>query len=132
MKIYLDIDDTLIQHEGFNTAPAKYLKEFLQNIIVKHEVFWLTTHCDGDPTTPISYMSRYITQDLIPLIMRIKPTRWNISKTEGIALDEDFMWFDDLLLPSDERALNNAGKLNSHIKVDLYANPEFLKNYLNI
>lgn len=44
MNIYLDIDGVLITKNG---QPAEYVEEFLEHIINKHNVFWLTTHCRG-------------------------------------------------------------------------------------
>ena len=132
MKVYLDIDDTLLHTDLFNMRPAKYLKEFLSNLIYKHDVYWLTTHCNGEATVPVSYLSRFVEQEIVDLIIKIKPTKWEIRKVDAINLDDDFLWFDDVLMDSEEKLLKSKGKLSSHIMVDLDAHPDFLKNYLNI
>lgn len=132
MKVYLDIDDTLLHTDLFNMRPANYLMEFLTNLINKHDVYWLTTHCNGDATVPVAYLSRFVDQEITDLILKIKPTKWEIRKIDAINLDEDFMWFDDVLMDSEEKLLKSKGRLSNHIMVDLDANPDFLKDYLDI
>lgn len=132
MKVYLDIDDTLLNTDIHNTRPANHLKEFLEYMLKNHDVYWLTTHCNGDATVPVSYLSRFVTPDITALLLRIKPTRWEMRKIDAINLDEEFMWFDDVLTDSEEKLLREKGKLSSHIMVDLDANPDFLKDCIKI
>jgi len=63
--------------------------------------------------------------------MRIKPTRWEMRKIDTINLDENFLWFDDVLTDSEEKLLKEKGKLDSHVMVNLDNNPNFLLDYLN-
>ena len=140
MKIYLDIDETILynttEKEGnmmcLKSYPAKYLKEFLKNALERHQVYWLTTHCDGDATVPVLYLSKYFDQELMDLIIRIKPTRWANRKIEAINLKEDFLWFDDVLLGTEEKELKEAGKLQSYINVNLDKNEDFWQDWLKI
>ena len=140
MKIYLDIDETILSNnikvvEGkmvWDNGIARHLKEFLEHILNNHDVYWLTTHCNGDATRPMFYLMDKIPQDIFQLLMRLKPTKWSVAKTEGIDLDDDFLWFDDMLSPLEEEALKEAGKLNSHVKVNLDEDPDIFKRYLNI
>lgn len=132
MKIYLDIDDTLIHTNLFNRRPANYVREFLTHVVNNHDTYWLTTHCQGDATVPVTYLSKFIDEDLVPLIIRIKPTRWKVRKIDAINLDEDFLWFDDVLMDSEEKLLVSKDRLSNHVMVDLDKNPDFLKDYLNI
>jgi len=78
MKIYLDIDDTIISPyiNGVNLEmkPANHLKQFLGHMIKNHDVYWLTTHCDGDATTAVSYMNKFVSPEITNLIVKIKPT----------------------------------------------------------
>ena len=130
MKIYLDIDDTLLNTDIHNTRPANHLKKFLAYMLNNHDVYWLTTHCNGDASIPVSYMSRFVSPDIVPFIMRIKPTRWEVLKTEAINMNEDFLWFDDVLSWGEERALQAKNKLNSHVKIDLDKNPDILLEFI--
>lgn len=130
MKVYLDIDDTLLNTDIYNTRPAEHLKDFLEYILKKHDVYWLTTHCNGDATVPVQYLSRFVTDDVVPLIMRIKPTKWSIIKTEAINMFEDFVWLDDVLSWGDEKSLKENNKLGSYINVNLDENPLILKELI--
>ena len=132
MKIYLDIDDTLIHTYLFNIRPANYVKEFLTNAVNNHDAYWLTTPCNGDPSVPVFYLSKIFPEQLMPLIMRIKPTSWDMRKIDAINLDEEFLWFDDVLMDSEEKLLISKGKRDSHIMVNLDDNPDFLKDYITI
>jgi len=64
MKIYLDIDDTLINTDMYNMRPANHLKEFLEYMLRNHDVYWLTTHCDGDATTAVSCMNKFVSSEI--------------------------------------------------------------------
>jgi hypothetical protein len=129
MKIYLDIDDTLLNTDIHNTRPANHLKQFLEYMLKNHDVYWLTTHCNGDPTVPVAYLSRFVTPDITELTMKIKPTRWEVLKTDAINMDEDFLWFDDVLSWGDEKALQAKNKLGSFVKMDLDENPDVLLKF---
>ena len=130
MKIYLDIDDTLLNTDIYNTRPANHLKQFLYYMISNHEVYWLTTHCNGDPAVPVSYLSRFVTPDITALIKEIRPTRWDVLKSEAIEMSEDFLWFDDVLSCGDRKALESKGKLDSYIEVNLDENPNILRDFI--
>jgi hypothetical protein len=130
MKIYLDIDNTLLYSDMHCTRPANHLKQFLEYVLKNHEVYWLTTHCDGDPALPVIYLSRFTPPDITPLLMKIKPTSWRILKTEAINMDEDFLWFDDSLSWGEEEALKAKNKLDSHVLVNLDENPDILLEFI--
>lgn len=63
--------------------------------------------------------------------MRIKPTRWEVSKTEAINTDEDFLWFDDTLSDLEEKALVAKGRLGLYVKVDLDEDPDILLDFIS-
>lgn len=130
MKIYLDIDDTLINTDRYDMRPANHLKPFLDYMIKNHEVYWLTTHCNGDATVPVSYLNRFVPQEITEMLMKIKPTSWNVLKTEAIDMNEDFLWFDDTLSWGEEKALKENNKLNSHVKINLDDNPDILLEFI--
>jgi len=64
MNIYLDIDDTLINTDMYNMRPANHLKEFFEYVLRNHDVYWLTTHCDGDATTAVSCMNKFVSSEI--------------------------------------------------------------------
>ena len=40
----------------------------------------------------------FFDEETVTLMKRIKPTNWNINKTEAIDFETPFLWFDDDLL----------------------------------
>jgi len=140
VKIYLDIDETMLNNGIEMTdrgmvyvgGPAAHLKEFLEHILKHHEVYWLTTHCNGDATTAVMFLAKHFNDDLLHLAMKIRPTKWEARKIEAINLNEDFMWFDDILTTSEEKDLIETGKLDSFVRVDLNKDPDIFLRYLNI
>ena len=53
-------------------------------------------------------------------------------KTEGIDFSEPFLWLDDDLCPEEEAALKENQALDNFIMVDLYKNPNQLKDILSL
>ncbi len=123
MKIYLDIDGVILTRNG---KLPQHLKEFLNYIINNHDVYWLTTHCKGDANYTVSYLSRFLKKETLDLIKKIKPTTFDILKTEAIDFSSDFLWLDDYLFDSEIAELDSHNKRNSWIKVDLKTNPNQL------
>ncbi len=136
MKIYLDINETIIyrthQSGKSQVKYADYFKEFLHNALQKHNVYWLSTMCQGDSDGAVAYLSPFLPPDILELASRVEPTRWGQFKVDAINLDDDFLWFDDVLLPKEEEILRKAGKLDSFIRVDHHKNSEFFKDWINI
>jgi hypothetical protein len=130
MKIYLDIDDTLLHTDIYNRRAANHLKPFLEYMTKNHDVYWLTTHCNGDPSVPVAYLNRFVSPDITPLLLKIKPTKWEVLKSEAINMDEDFLWLDDTLSDGDEKALEAKKKLNCFAKIDLDENPNVLNEFI--
>jgi len=81
MNIYIDIDGVILTND---LRPAKNLKKFLNYILRKHDVFWLTTHCKSDSSEVITYLRQFLPNELIKLCEKIKPTNWQTLKTEAI------------------------------------------------
>ena len=48
MNIYLDIDGVIMANDR---EPARHVTEFLEFVVNKYPVYWLTTHCKGDAGT---------------------------------------------------------------------------------
>ena len=140
MKIYLDIDETLINNNIENVDGrmiyepklANHLHEFLEYMLKNHDVYWLTTHCNGDATTAVSYMADFVPYEIVRLIMRIKPTRWKMVKTQAINMNENFLWFDDAPTWEDIEELKKHGKLDSFVRVNLDKDLDVLGRYLEV
>ena len=89
----------------------------------KHNVFWLTSHCKGDTQSLIDYFSNFLPGEYIELFKKIEPTNWQTLKTEAIDFSKDFLWLDDYILEQEQKVLEEKGKLDSWMKIDLNSNP---------
>lgn len=122
-NIYLDIDDVLLH--GKKNKPAIGLEFFLRTLRgLGNDVYWLTTHCNGDASTTVKYLEPHLKSKLSKVIVeQIKPTTWTV-KTQGVDFDKPFLWFDDKPLGwADEEAMKKHGVIESLIIVDLNKNP---------
>ena len=104
--IYLDIDGVLITKRG---TPAKAVTEFLRYVTFEHDVYWLTTHCNGDPTPTQRYLSRFLPQAR-PYYEKVLPTRWQTLKTNAIDFSEDFLWLDDYVMDAERQLVLHAAR----------------------
>lgn len=123
MNIYLDIDGTMIHENLAESIPAIGLAEFII-ALRPHTTYWLTTHCrDGNPERPREIMKQYLPAELHVDIDRIKPTVWDILKTEGIDWSKDFIWFDNDIRDAEWKMFAQSKEGQSFIEVDLRTNP---------
>lgn len=118
MKIYLDIDGVLLDTKEYKQMP--YLKEFLTTVfdISKGEVYWLSTHTKhGESDVALYHLEEELDKDIFEMIKGIKNTKWNTLKTEGIDVNSDFLWFDDVIFQAEYNFLESIGKEHCLIKV---------------
>ena len=127
MKLYLDIDGVLLTAK--NTQPAEYASEFIDYIVKHFDCYWLTTHCKGDTSNVLQYLSKYFSSTTIDIVRCIKPTNWNTLKTEAIDMSEQFVWLDDRPFLAEIEILKIHSCENKLIIVDLN-NPNELKRII--
>ena len=140
MKIYLDIDGTILKNEylqsdnGYTltSTPAKHLKNFLECILENHDVYWLSTHCRGVVGNPRRYLTGKFDENLLSLVDKVKPAKWVSEKYEVFNFDEEFLWFDDKPSEDDILMLEKHNKLHCLIKVDLDNDPDIFLNFMDI
>ena len=128
MKVYLDIDGTLIHEDlGPNYGkPAAGLADFVR-ALRPYDVYWLTTHCrDNDPVRAREIVKRVLPEELHADIDRIKPVVWDMMKTEALDWESDFIWFDNDIFDEERAAFANALPTQQFIEVDLRQNPDQL------
>ena len=116
-KLYLDIDGVLITAK--NPSPADYVGEFIDYILSRYDVYWLTTHCDDDASAAIDYLKDYLPTYYIDKLKSIKPTQWDTLKTDAIDFSSDFIWIDDYAMQAERNFLATKSKLNNLIIVNL-------------
>lgn len=122
-KLYIDIDGVLITAK--NPVAPLGIDCFIQFITSNFDCYWLTTHCNGDSTHCLNYLKNYLSENSISALTRVKATDWDTLKTEAINLEEPFFWLDDYVLSVEKKILEQAGKIDSLIPVDLCRENEF-------
>ena len=128
MNIYLDIDGVILANDQ---QLANYAKEFLKYITDNHTVYWLTTHCKGNVEYTINFLSRYLDIKTIKILKKIRPTNWDLSKTEVIDFKKPFLWFDDYLFNFEKEDLIKHNALENWIEIDLSTNQNQLLDLIN-
>ena len=117
MKIYLDIDGTMI-HEEIEKAgiPAIGLDEFLV-ALRPHETYWLTTHCmNGDPQYAQKLMKKKVPEEFHADIDRIMPTAWSLLKTDALDFNSEFIWFDNEVSSQELKELQKCNDVNHYYR----------------
>lgn len=127
-NIYIDIDGVILTKGG---VPALHLNKFLEHVLKKYSVYWLTTRCRGDSNYTVNYLSQFLSEETISLIKKIRPTSFQLDKTEAIDFDKRFFWLDDELFASEKNMLKKNDNYDSWIEIDLIKNPDQLLNLLN-
>ena len=129
INIYLDIDGVLLANDW---NAANHANEFLRFVLDKFpdSTYWLTTHCHGNPNTPIEHVGHLFEPDVVELMKMIKPTTWDLAKTRAINYDEPFLWFDDDLFFEEKEMLTSRGVLDNWIGVDLRKDPDQLQKFI--
>ena len=90
---YIDFDGVLLKAR--DPYHAEYAEEFISYIVEHFDCYWLTTHCKGDTTPTINYLSEYFSDSALKKLKRIKPTMWDTLKTDALDFSSKFIWFDD-------------------------------------
>lgn len=129
MNIYLDIDGVILANDK---RVANYSHEFIDHLVNKYPVYWLTTHCRGDASYTVNHLRMFFNSETMKLIERILPTNWDILKTDALDFSQPFLWFDDDLFGGEKEILKQHNCLDSWIEIDLKKDENHLAKYLEI
>ena len=127
MNLYLDIDGVLLgktDPASPKIVLANHARHFLEFAIGNFDCFWLTTHCRGDVQPVLDYLRPFVHDDLVPLLTKIKPTTFDVLKTD--ALRGDFLWLDDSPLAIEVSWLRERNLLDRWVQVDTRKRPDDL------
>ena len=127
-NIYIDIDGVILTRGGM---PALHLDKFLMHILNNYSVFWLTSRCHGDSKYTVRYLSQFLLPDTFVLTEMIKPTNFQLDKTEAIDFSKRFFWLDDELFDSEKNTLRQHNKYDSWLEINLIKNPNQLLYLIN-
>ena len=126
MKLYIDIDGVLLGSSNGKPQLAKGADRFIDFVLENFDCYWLSTHCKGATDSVLSYLQKYSSADFFEKIQKIKPTNFDVFKTEAIDLSEEFIWIDDSPLSTEIEILDKHGKLSAWHEVNTYQYPDDL------
>lgn len=118
MNIYLDIDGVILGTK----SPREDIISFIEYILEHYpdNTYWLTTHCRNGVNRAAECLRQSgFPEDLVARMDRIiKPTTWEVMKTEAIDMDQDFIWFDDNLFETERKILEANYVLDGYYRMD--------------
>lgn len=129
MNIYLDIGGVVLANEK---NASKHLYPFLEYLVSNHNVYWLTSHCQGNTQYTLSHLSNTLSEPFIALLRPVKATTWDNAKTDAIDYSQPFIWFDDELYTEERIELEKRGLLSSWYEIDLSKNEDQLEEALEM
>lgn len=125
-KLYLDIDGVLLTSK--NTKAADGAIEFVNFALSNFDCYWLTTHCkDGNCKQVLKLLAQYLPDDVVENLKKVKPTKWNTLKTEGIDFESDFIWVDDYVFEAEKKVLELHTCVENLLLVNLDNHDELLR-----
>ena len=127
MIAYLDIDGVIMANDK---RTANYAHEFVEYLINNYDVYWLTTHCHGDTRATVEHLKMFFNSETVKLFDKIKPTNWNILKTETIDFSKPFLWFEDDLFDEEKEVLKQHNCFESWIEINLTKDEDQLKRFI--
>lgn len=122
MDIYLDIDGVLLA----NTTHAAYFADDFLQFVLTHfpdSTHWLTTHQWRGQDRTRQLLRPVLRPATFKLLSRVQPTNWRDFKTDGIDFSRPFRWYDDDLMPEEDKILQTFGARQNWVEVDLSRNP---------
>ena len=94
MRLYLDIDGTLLTKQG---TLAEGAEAFLQWATLEHVVYWLSTRTrDGTGRGAEQAFTGLLPSELIAAVHGVA---WNVAKTEALPFERNnWVWLDDEIM----------------------------------
>ncbi|MDD3284391.1 MAG: hypothetical protein PHZ07_02240 [Patescibacteria group bacterium] len=128
MNIYLDIDGVLLKKHG---GPADNVLDFIKYITNNFDCYWLTTHCRNGEDDCMEYLSDKLPIESLQYLEKIKPSYWDMLKTEGIDFSKYFIWIDDYIMDAEKKVLEEKNCLGNFIEIGLEKNQDQLLDVIN-
>ena len=125
-KLFLDIDGVLLGKINGKVALAKGAGEFLWFVTTYFDCYWLTAHCQDNVEIALAWLQPYTGKGLRELLLKIKPTNFNVLKTDALPKKGNFFWVEDQPMASELKFLEDNGLTRCLIRVDTYKNEDDL------
>ena len=132
MKLYIDIDGVLLGKYDGVIQLSYGAKGFIDYALMRFDCYWLTTHCRGCNDSVLRYLGAFVDDDLLNKIKEVKPTNFNVLKTESLNKDDEFIWIEDEILYGEFKWLEQNSKLESWYEVNTYKNFHDLERCLDL
>lgn len=138
MRLYLDVDGTLLRRAGHarlrgELAPAEHLRQFLEWALARFTCVWLTSRDrDGDNRAVRAAFRQAIgpgdeADRVDALLARIEPSSWRAYKAEAIDFAAPFLWLDDAPEEESLESLERHGSLECWVPVAVDQRPDDLR-----
>jgi hypothetical protein len=124
--IYLDGEGVILA----GGRPANYARQFLKYIVPNFPTYLLVSDAKDKRTLTIERLSMKFEPEIAALIKTIKPTKWDVFRTEAIDLNRPFLWFCKSLDEPEREILSDYGILKNWIAIDLNADENRLADFL--
>lgn len=125
-KMYIDVDGVLLIKNGRKIQLANKAEEFIRFAVSHFDCYWLTPLCLGETETVQRCLRQYVDDETFRDLCRIKPTDYQLLKTEAIDPDEEFIWVENELFQADIQWLEDHDKMTSWYLVKPYIDFEAL------
>ncbi|MDF7826002.1 hypothetical protein P4B35_18370 [Pontiellaceae bacterium B12227] len=112
-KMYIDVDGVLLVKIGRKVQLAYKAEEFIRFAVSHYDCYWLTILCRGDTETVLRNLRQYVDDETFRDLCRIKPTDYQLLKTEAIDPDEEFIWVENELFQAEIQWLEDHDKMAS-------------------
>ena len=116
-KLYIDIDGVILT--GYTHQAADGLPEFIDFVTQHFDCYFLSSYCKGDTAPVLRLLAKVVDAETLEKLKAVKATTWRRSKAEAIDLASDFVWLDDAPRYEDRQLLEEEGRLDRLIVVDL-------------
>ena len=121
--VYLDSEGVIFD----KNKPANYAREFLKYIVPNFNTYWMVKN---PQKTNIENLQLRFEPEIQLLLNRIKPTSWEVFRTEAIDLNRPFLWFGQSLNEPEREILDDYGLARNWVEVDFKKDENRLADFL--
>lgn len=131
MNIYIDLDGVLFT--GAEQV-ANHADEFLRAILEKYpdSTYRLAARSQRDENKAKEILVSHLKPETVALLDRIKISEWKDLKTDAIDFEQDFLWFDNELWPSELNVLEKHEVAEQFIMVNFGKDPGILQKLAQV
>lgn len=133
LRVFLDIDGVLLgadPDKPQRAALALHALEFLEFVVARAEVRWLSPLHSGDAAAATEHLVRHARMSdrerLMGLAAKVRAAKFGADRTTALPADGAFVWLDDGPSAVEMASLKQRGWLDRWLWVDTREEPEDL------